>query len=213
MGAAFIEAYLAASQSGKSTLVKQRLARLRELPRWLVWDFKREYGADVGALAATIATVCDAAKARRYRIVFRPSFDEKIRRQQFEWFCRVAYASVTEDHIPCLLVVEELAFVTTPAWSPPGWTQATCTGMGLGLSVIGTSQHPAQIDKNFFGNTTAIYCGRLTEPAHVAKMAGVLGVAAERIANLPPYRFLHRAVTDPRNISELAVKKPRGRPA
>jgi hypothetical protein len=212
--AAFSEAYIAASQSGKSTLIRQRrLGRGAELPpRMLVWDFKREH-SDLGRLAPSIAVLCELARAPSYRLVFQPSFDKEARAKQFDWFCSVAVDSVAEDKVPTLLMVEELAFVTSPSWAPAPWVQATCTGLGLGLSVIGTSQFPAQIDKSFFGNTTGIYCGRLTEPAHVEKMSKVLAVPYDQINALPPYRFLHRDVTRPGEIEPVSTKKPRGRAA
>jgi hypothetical protein len=212
--AAFSEAYIAASQSGKSTLLGQlRFAPRSELPpRVLVWDFKREH-AGLGRLAPSISVLCELARAPSYRIVFQPSFDDRMRAKQFDWFCSVAVDSVAEDKVRTLLMVEELAFVTSPASAPAPWRQATCTGLGLGLSVIGTSQFPAQIDKSFFGNTTDIYCGRLTEPAHVEKMSKVLGVPYEQINALPPYRFLHRDVTRPGEIVPVTTKKPRGKAA
>ncbi len=212
--AAFSEAYIAASQSGKSTLVKRRLgdADVRAMPRWLVWDFKREYQGAGLAHARSIAELCDLAAAKR-RAYFQPSFDDKVRRVEFDRFCRVAIAAVYADRVPTLAVVEELSFVTTPSWAPGAWRQVTCTGLGLGLSNIGTSQHPAQIDKSYFGNTTAIYCGRLTEPEHVEKMARVFGCPAEAISGLPPFRFLCRRIARPELIETVNVKKPRARAA
>jgi hypothetical protein len=204
-GLAFIEALIGASQSGKSTRVKNRLAGRGLPPCRLIWDFKREYRA-FGQVTSDILQVCAWARAPSFSIVFQPSFDQEQRAREFGRFCDVALATVTGGRRRrCLLAVEELAFVTRPSWSPAAWAQCTCIGMGLGLSVIGTSQHPAQVDKNFFGNTTAIYCYRLTEWDHVQKMARVLRVAPADILQLPAFSYLARSVADPLRLERGTV--------
>src|SRR4051794_15546959 len=109
---AFIAAYMAASQSGKTTLIRQHVAALAAtFPRRLWWDFKREYGPEVGELCATIPALVARLKAGAPSVIYRPSFDWATRAVEFDRFERIAIASVYA-RVPTLQVVEELSMVT-----------------------------------------------------------------------------------------------------
>jgi hypothetical protein len=120
--------------------------------------------------------------------------EPKLRERQFDWFCRAAY-----DLGRCTILVEELAFVTRPSYAPPAWSMMTCTGRHEGLAIIGTSQRPAQIDKNFLGNATLVHCGRLNYQEDAQVMAKVLWAPLTDILALADLEFIERDVRTQKN--------------
>lgn len=181
---AYIMAVLGASGSGKSTFIKREISRGH--PRLLIWDMLGEYE---GAASDKVADILSALRAKKFRAVFRPSSDPKVRGQQFDLVCRAALAAGNLS-----FVVEELRFVTTPSRAPLGWAQVCLTGRHKGLKVYGLSQRPASIDKDFLGNCTRIRTGRLAYAADVKAVAAATG-NADRIAALKPLEWLECDMT------------------
>lgn len=178
-------AVLGASGSGKSAFVKYTALRKRPR-RLLVWDFKREY-AEFGTVTESIVDACDLTAGKTFAVVFQPAMDSKRRAVQFDQFCRLAYALGN-----LTLVVEELAFVTQPSWAPDAWKMMTCTGRHQGIHIIGTSQRPAQIDKDFLGNATMIQCGRLQDKNDVRVLANLLFLQPAEIVTLGNLEYWQR---------------------
>lgn len=162
---------------------------MADLPRrLLLWDFKREWGGDYPEGYERLAALVAALKGRHHFAVrFMPSFDQKERAAQFDLFCRLAYALGN-----LVLVVEELAFVTSPSYAPPAWALCTCTGRHERLSILATSQRPAQVDKHFLGNCSLVHCGRLGDRNDVAVMAAALAVTPAELAALRPLDWIER---------------------
>lgn len=182
---AAIIAVLGASGSGKSTFVKRALASSKP-KRLLVWDPMREYthGKEATRLA-DLADVIEAGKAGSFAVTFRPSTQDSMRARQFDVFCGLALAAGN-----LTLVVEELRFVTTPSRAPLRWAEVTMTGRHRGLKVIGTSQRPASIDKDFLGNATLIRTGRLVYPEDVRAVSKAMRVTDADVEALAPLDWL-----------------------
>lgn len=191
--AADIRAVLGASGTGKSHYVKAELARAK---RALVWDMEDEY-SDLPALPlAELPAALASSKGAKLRFV--PSTDAAARARQFDLFCRIAMAVGN-----LTLLVEELRFVTQPSKAPAGWAGVTLRGRKRGLRVLGTSQRPASIDKDFLSNATLIRCGALGYPADRAAVAAVMGCDPAEIAALTGHQALLWTRT-PRKIIRTA---------
>ncbi len=183
-----IVALLGATGSGKSTVIKREL--LIPVPRrLLVWDFSpiseyTPFGKQVDRRQFA-AAVDAAAYAADMRLVLKPRMDPEIRAKEFELFCEAAlkYGSYT-------VVVEELRFVTRPSWAPEPWSLAILTGRKLGLSIIGTSQRPAHIDKDFLSSATVVRVGNLGYDDDRKAAAIELGVPVEDVATLQPLDWI-----------------------
>jgi hypothetical protein len=179
-----IVAVMGSTGAGKSTYIKRTW--LDPLPRRLmVWDGSpideyRSFGATV-TLSQLVAAAGAAGKGGDIRLVFKPSDDAKIRAREFDIFCTLAMrlGSLT-------ILVEELKFVTNPSYAPMPWANCLLNGRKMGLRVIGTSQRPAHIDKDFFGNATIIRTGVLGYPEDVKALAGPMRVTFEDIDALVP---------------------------
>lgn len=183
-----LTAVIGASGSGKSLWVKQALRRRPS--RLLVWDPMREYdhlATPVTEVSHLIAQLSIVGTAGGFCLVFQPSGVPRIAARQFDVICAAALA-VTR----CTFIAEELAGVTKPGSSPPGWLRVVTQGRHAGLRVIGTTQRPALVDKTFLDNATVIRCGRLNTPAARRFMADMLDVPAEDLAALKPLEWLSR---------------------
>ena len=182
-------AVFGASGSGKSTFIKRAIAKAKPA-RLLIWDPMQEYaefGQVTQSLGELVAQIAAGGKRGKFSLVYQPSSDEKTRAKQFDVFCGLAMAAGQ-----LVLVVEELKFVTKPSWSPVRWAQVTMTGRHRCLRVIGASQRPASIDKDFLGNCTTIHTGRLAYPEDVRAVAKAMGVDEAGIAALKPLEWIEK---------------------
>jgi hypothetical protein len=129
--------------------------------------------------------------------VFQPSHNDtptkicgrriSISEWQFELWCQAVYEARNVTAI-----VEELAFVTKASSAPAPWRRLSLLGRHQGVSIIGTSQRPASIDKDFLANADLVHCGRLAYKPDADKAAMVLGVDADELLRLPDLAFIER---------------------
>ncbi|MTV36275.1 hypothetical protein [Duganella radicis] len=181
-------AVIGATGSGKGVYIKNYALKKSD-KRLLIWDYMREYSAFVDMATENLQPVIGAMKGAQFRAAFQPSFDDAVRKQQFDMFCK---AAVHAGDVR--LVVEELSFVTSPSFAPAGWKMVSSVGRHKGLRVIGASQRPAQVDKAFWSNCTEIHCGFLNYEEDQKTMAKVLGVTIDDIKGLEPLQYFHKDV-------------------
>lgn len=182
-----IIAVMGASGSGKSTFIK-RLLRKPKPARLMIWDPMREY-SEFGQVFDTLCLLVDhlGRDSKKFAVVFQPSVNDKARARQFDVFCGLSMALGD-----LTLVVEELKFVTRPGYAPVRWSAVTMTGRHKGLTVIGASQRPASIDKDFLGNCTMIRTGRLAYPEDVKALSKSMQVPDADIAALKPLEWIEK---------------------
>lgn len=58
------------------------------------------------------------------------------------------------------------------------------------LSIVGTSQRPAQVHKDFVGNADTVVCFRVVEPNDLRYISQATGLDPERLRSLPERKFL-----------------------
>lgn len=186
---ASILAVLGQSGQGKGVYTK---ARVYSAPpaRCLIWDAMDEWGEFAAGMPTLTHLV--GAVARRGPAAFRfryipksAAYSEEIKRE-FDAFCKVVLAARN-----CTIIAEELSFVTLPGWAPPGWAKCCNAGRHAGLSIIGISQAPAEIDKRFLGNATEIVTFFLGERPHRETVATKLDCDPETIKRLGQFEHLH----------------------
>lgn len=187
---------IGASGTGKSSFIKGEL--LKKLPaRLLIWSPLEETDQYAGFAQAkvcrTVSDLVESLKAGQHRLVFWPTSNIKV---EFDRVCRVAWS------IPGVtFLVEELSNVTLPGWAPPAWKKISTAGRHHGMTVIGTSQRPSQVDKDFFGNCTQIRCYRLVYEGDAKTMASVMREQKEAFMDLENFHFFHRWIADRRTIT------------
>lgn len=192
--AARIEAVLGASGSGKSAYIKAEI-RARKPPRLLIYDPEGEYlafGRAVSSLADVHSVLAQAGPAGKFKLIFRPHADPARAVKQFDFLCRMAFEAGN-----LLYIAEELADVTTPSRAPVGWSMMSRRGRKRGCHVIGASQRPANIDKNFLGNCTSVRSGRLLYEADARAVGAVLGVPFGDLLALESLHYVARKPPEP----------------
>lgn len=176
-----IRYYVGATGSGKTWRVRRDIARHRGPV--MVWDWKDDHPELHNAASlrelAQLARAMPAGGVRylpRYRAV-----DE-----QFDLFCRIAWARQAADPSADLLfVVEEVPEVTRAAQAPEVWRRIINQGRVYGFSVIATTQRPALVDKSFTGSATLIAAGRLGELLDARVIGQRINVDPAELQSLP----------------------------
>lgn len=193
--AADIRAVLGAPGTGKSHYTKEQISKAK---RVLIWDLEDEYTDTEAVPLSVLAERLHHAGRRGFRLRYIPSTDATKRAAEFDIFCRIVMAVGS-----MLVVIEELRFMTTPSRAPAGWAGITLRGRKRGVKVIGTSQRPASIDKDFLGAATIIRVGALNYPADRKAVADVMGIGMEEIEALTGHQALLWQRT-PRKITKTA---------
>ncbi len=60
------------------------------------------------------------------------------------------------------------------------------------MTIIGLSQRPAGVDKDFFSNCSFVRSGRINYSSDAKAIADVLGVKKDDITNLNEYEYIQR---------------------
>jgi hypothetical protein len=184
-GEARIIGVMGSTGSGKSAWIKRHILKPKPA-RLLIWDFKREYGA-FAKQTDNLGEVLTQVSKPKFAAAFMPAMDDKLRARQFDMVCRAALAAQN-----LTLLVEELAFVTRPGWAPSAWRMLTLTGRHDGMVIVGASQRPASIDKDFLGNCTLVHSGVLGYEDDAKFVAKVLRVPTADLMTLPPLHWIER---------------------
>lgn len=153
----------------------------------MIWSSKPDYEEFAPGIDGFASFVEQVKEKGAFRANLRPSWDAGVRSGEFDRFCRVAMAIKN-----CTVIVEELHMVTSPAHAPPAWQRLSCMGRAYGVRIIGTSQRPQHIDKDFLGNATAIHCFRVNDEAAQKTMARALNVPLADVQGLPNYKLILR---------------------
>lgn len=183
-------AVMGGTGTGKSESVKQAL-RSNKPSRLIVWDTLEEYGEFAPQLRdhnQLIDTLSKAGKSKPFAVAFIGDDENRKRRdQQFSLVCGLARAAGN-----LTLIVDELKFVTSPQYAPERWSAATMKGRHAGLTIIGISQRPAGIDKDFLANCTQIRAFRLGYDDDRAAVARAMNEPVTRLLNLPEFGYIQK---------------------
>jgi hypothetical protein len=161
--------------------------------RLLGWDSHLQW-AEQGCTPVSgipeLARACSTREAEQlaYRGPFQPALSWHGRRRvvgphPFDAFCRVALLWARLR--PCVIVVEELAEVTSPGKAPTAWGELLRWARKLGSTVYGITQRPAESDKTLLGSSHRIVCHALNGVRDARYMADFMpGVPVERLLAL-----------------------------
>jgi hypothetical protein len=111
--------------------------------------------------------------------------------EHFETWCRFAWIWI-RARPGGVLVVEELAHVTTPGKAPRMWHEIISTGLRYGPRIYALTQRPAESDKTVMGNASVIHAHRVAFTRDRDYMAEALTVPRGQVAALRPLEFIER---------------------
>ncbi|MFL6675877.1 MAG: hypothetical protein ACJ8LG_21620 [Massilia sp.] len=190
-----IHAVTGSSGGGKTTRVRT-LVMKKKRTRTIIWSPKEPIdnyaswypGSVKCTTAAQVLDIVRAAGPKgKFHIVFVPSLDRKRDEAQFNAVCLIAYHARN-----LLFLADELHTVTRSNWACDGWSKLVMMGRGYGIHIYGTSQRPANMDKNFLGNASTIHTRRLSEPEDAKTLAKSLGVKAAEVSALSGFMWIER---------------------
>lgn len=154
-----IEGYYGGRGQGKSTGVKQRIAKE---PRVIVYDPMREYHREKGFKVARslndVRKLMIAGQGMKYKIAFQPSTDNHAQAVhelcKFLFFAQQPYQQ-NKSKRQMVLVVEEMN-LCAPSHNLPmnqrGFSKAVLQGRHYGINIIGVTQRPKTIAPIFRDN-------------------------------------------------------------
>lgn len=178
-------AALGSRGSGKSAWVK-KLIDGSAPPRLLVWDPMREYR--LALVTSNLAELFEAMKGDTWQIAYQPNPGRM--EVEFDLVCRAVKAARR-----CVFVPEELAFVTKPNKAPAAWRELCLLGRHEShaeCTLIGVSQRPASIDKDFLSCCDVIHCGRLANAPDARAVSPYLGCDWRELTQLPDLAWIER---------------------
>lgn len=196
---------LAMSEMGKGVWLKARLRKLKP-KRLVIWDTNDEYDG-LAVTVSTLAGLFDAIQRAAFKVRYVPrAKTDKALREEFEGFCTAVYHAKGS-----VIVVEELADVTSPSYAPPAWRKLNTRGRHhQGLTLYWCSQSPAFVDKSSMGNATHLHVGYLGEPRHRQAAAAHMGcTTAEEIDALKQFEFIEYVkATKERTVGRVKLSTP-----
>lgn len=192
--AADFAAFFGKTGSGKSyaLLKKYREWQRKKKRQVIAWSPKEpldNYASALKCQAYTeMAQFVKAVRAGR-NAVFTPPLDRVAAEPAFDLFCRLAFAVA-----PLIVIVEEMHTITRPTGGVPYWHKITQMGRGYGVAVLGASQRPAHVDKDFFGALSYAHCGTLLYVEDAKTAAGLLLCHHSEIMALSGYQYKSRTM-------------------
>ena len=193
------------SGSGKTSWVRQYIAASKA-KRVIAWDPDEDYALprvrSLSALARTLA----AAKSGPVQIALTLHATPEA----FEGFCRIVWAYLCASR-PCLIVVEELADVTTPAKAGPNWGMVVRRARKYGGDVIAVTQRPAECDKTIYSQAAYKWVGILDNDADRKRLVPLLSVPAEALASLSSLEYFYKEPgPQPAKRGRVVIPKVKG---
>jgi hypothetical protein len=176
--------------SGKSGWTRQQCEGAERL---LVWDSVGEWSRD--RIVTPVRSLTQLHQLITLDLAepgpFRYGYTGPVNAKTFNTFCKLAF--VWMKAAPGgVVVVEELADVTSPGKAPEGWGEIVRKGRHYSGSIYGLTQRPAESDKTLAGNADVIHCGRLSFPTDRKTLAEYLDVPVGQITELPSLHWIER---------------------
>lgn len=193
-----------ASGSGKTVWTMQQV---RPAKRLLVWDSTGGWTRDgevrpvmtVQAIGAIVRE--DIGKGQPMRL----GYIGPVTRDHFAAFCKLAWVwlRITPRSV---LVVEELADVTSPAKAPAEWGAIARKARQFGSDYYAITQRPAESDKTAIGNCAMIHAGRMNLEDDETYMAKLLRVTPAQVAKLGDLEYIERDMRGARALRTGRVR-------
>jgi len=189
--------------SGKSELGR---AISKLYPRLVVIDKLEEWTEGdliTSSFDAAADFLADTIKQKEFKLVFRLDIETKNEKQQqvFNELLRLIYKRGKETGENVCLLIEEVHFYCTSGHSEEWLAKCLTVGRHANLAMIASSQRPAQVDKLLVSQAAHVFVGQLFEHRDIAYLKDTIGpAAAEQVAKLPKYKFLHHRIGEPAAI-------------
>lgn len=172
------------SRHGKSSWI---MSHIKKHFRILVWDPRGEY-TKIGCEMVRSIPELSAKLKTSWTGAGRLSYWGPLR--DFDAFCQLGFAWI--QLWPAIVVVDEVADVTSSAAGRGAWGELVRKGLFYGAHIYAATTRPQETDKTTWANASVKHCHTMELPTDCEYMARVLGVTPEDLANLPKYDYIER---------------------
>lgn len=188
--------------SGKTTLARKIL---RTFPRAVIFDRLREFSPNDKDMKAqknihfvnTFSEFGRAVKATMpcstFRVIFQFGVEADNHDETFNQALFLVYkrADFCEFQTSAVVYIDEVHNFATPHFVPKWFKEILLTGRHQNLGLIACSQRPANVHKDILAQSHHIFCSAINEANDLNYLKGTIGSAAERLAGLKQFQFLH----------------------
>lgn len=169
------------------------MQQVRGADRLLVWDSVGEWTRSgqvlqTSSLEGLHETIVNDL---RHGGTFQRGYCGQVSREHFATFCKLAWVWM-RSHPGGVLVIEELADVTSPGKAPPAWGEIVRKHRHSQGRVYALTQRPAESDKTIVGNCAVIHAGRMNMARDRQYMAECLDIPLEQVTALADLEFIER---------------------
>lgn len=179
-----IIALMGASGTGKTFYLKKMLSD--ENPKRLIIIDPLDAFEEFAKKVDSISSIEQETRKKYFKIRYVPKKDKPLI-IQMDAIARIAFETGN-----LWFVIEELNKYTKANMASPNWADCSLRGRQFGLTIIGLSQRPAGVDKDFFGNCSFVRSGRIISTGDARAIADVLGVKKDDITGLKEYEYIQR---------------------
>lgn len=188
--------------SGKTTLARKLL---RCFPRAVIFDRLGEFSDTspdirrfknvrvVTSFQGFGQAIKDTLNLSTFRIIFRFNVEADNHDETFNQALALVYKrkSFCEFQTSCMVYVDEVHNFATAHFVPKWFKEILLTGRHQNLGLIACSQRPANVHKDILAQSHHIFCSVINEANDLNYLKGTIGSAAEQLAGLKQYHFLH----------------------
>ncbi|KYG65273.1 hypothetical protein AZI87_12010 [Bdellovibrio bacteriovorus] len=128
--------------------------------------------------------------AKKYKIIFRFSPDEKNTPEIFNEILRLCYYAGDLQ-----VVIDEVQMFCNPHWMPPWLKNLAFIGRHQKVGLCNITQRPAQINKGLLSQAEHIFCGQLHDKNDLRAVADFIGDDTDQLINLPARNFIYFSPT------------------
>ncbi len=124
---------------------------------------------------------------KTFRLIFRfnPDMDRETRENTFNQALRLCFFFKNLQ-----VVIDELQLFTSPHYMPEYLKNLLFIGRHQGISVMGITQRPAQINKSMLSQSAHVFCGQLHERNDLRAISDFINEDVKTLIALPKRYFI-----------------------
>jgi hypothetical protein len=179
---------------GKTTLAKNLL---RAFPRCIIFDTLDEYeGEPLFSFDAFSTRMVECIHEKSFALCYKFDLEQENRLEEFNQCLRIIfhYGKITGK--TTLVVVEEAHMFASTHMLPHWFRNALLLGRHAHISLLMSTQRPAECNKACISQSSRVFAGRLFEPNDIEYCRAALGDKAKELALLPDREFLYYTLGD-----------------
>jgi hypothetical protein len=122
----------------------------------------------------------------QFEIVYQFDPENELSEEEFNQIMRVSYYFGNVQ-----VVIEECQLYSNPHKMPKWLKNSLLTGRHQNMSLLFTTQRPAELHKTILSQCTHIFCGQILEGNDLRYLSSFLGRESDKLPTLPERNFLY----------------------